>query len=369
MGPGIDNCCEALVNPCCCDDDEDDGGEGEGGGGGGSSFVNVSQTCINACPDGSGGDPISVTVDAGSFSAEDQDTANAVALASACAQAAALRASSPCMVSGNMVTTFSSVTKTAAVCGFSEWADPSTPPKKYRILTFSGTYHGQVYDVSGTWAFPVPGRCEDGVQPPSSWDNPISGFLEYVNCTMTGAGTATSENFSNGNPDYSLPITAPLAFASDCETIASFTKTVATRGHPGNCCVIQNDAYGFPLLSRRLTGALYQTLSAEDTDADAIGRATPVSGTSNVAKYQSRSGFSFEYVTVEVEFDLTGLAPGVGYVITLPIVTADYGGANQVPSIVSYPFTAGGASYNTTDEFIAALGKQITLGTASLTLA
>lgn len=91
MGSGIDNCCEVVANPCCCDDEDES-----------TTRVNTEQTCTNTCPDGTIGDPISVTVEAGSFvgtgetAEEALAAANAAALASACAQAAELRTHSLC---------------------------------------------------------------------------------------------------------------------------------------------------------------------------------------------------------------------------------------------------------------------------------
>lgn len=65
-------------------------------------FHNAAQTCINTCPEGTTGEPISVTVPANQpeYDSEvSQEAANAAAMAAACAQAAALREENPCVVS------------------------------------------------------------------------------------------------------------------------------------------------------------------------------------------------------------------------------------------------------------------------------
>lgn len=60
-------------------------------------YPNEEQECTNTCPAGSITSPITVVVPAGTFTAITQAAANALALASACAQAAALRATTPCL--------------------------------------------------------------------------------------------------------------------------------------------------------------------------------------------------------------------------------------------------------------------------------
>lgn len=61
-------------------------------------FWNAAQTCVNTCPEGTTGEPISVTVPANEYSSEvSQEAANAAALAAACAEAAALREENPCV--------------------------------------------------------------------------------------------------------------------------------------------------------------------------------------------------------------------------------------------------------------------------------
>lgn len=62
-------------------------------------FHNAEQTCVNTCPEGTTGEPISVTVPANEYSSEvSQEAANAAAMAAACAQAAAERELNPCIV-------------------------------------------------------------------------------------------------------------------------------------------------------------------------------------------------------------------------------------------------------------------------------
>jgi alpha-tubulin suppressor-like RCC1 family protein len=60
-------------------------------------YPNAEQQCTESCPDGAIGDPITVTIPAGEFTAATLEEANALALAEACAQAAALRTAEPCL--------------------------------------------------------------------------------------------------------------------------------------------------------------------------------------------------------------------------------------------------------------------------------
>lgn len=61
-------------------------------------YENTEQSCEDVCPEGTEGETISVTIPAGSFSsAVSQEAADAAALAEACAEVADLRAASPCV--------------------------------------------------------------------------------------------------------------------------------------------------------------------------------------------------------------------------------------------------------------------------------
>jgi hypothetical protein len=83
LGTGVDDCCEPFESPCACVL---------------PTYENTAQTCEDVCPVGTVGDPLSVTVAAGTYtSSVSQEVANALALAAACAQVAALRAATPCL--------------------------------------------------------------------------------------------------------------------------------------------------------------------------------------------------------------------------------------------------------------------------------
>ncbi len=62
-------------------------------------YLNEEQQCTNTCPEGTIGDPITVTVASGTYSSQiSLEAANASALAAACAEATALRLENPCEV-------------------------------------------------------------------------------------------------------------------------------------------------------------------------------------------------------------------------------------------------------------------------------
>lgn len=113
-------------------------------------------------------------------------------------------------------------------------------------------------------------------------------------------------------------------------------------------------------------GLVIELLSDEDTEAEAIARATPSIGTAAVAFYEARTGFTFEYQTVTLDFDLVSLSVGENYTITVNITTEDYGGGNAVASQLSYPFNAPSSTYSFSQEIAAEKGKQITVGSATL---
>ena len=63
-------------------------------------YHNAEQTCVNTCPEGTTGEPISVTIPANQpeyDSSVSQEEANAAAMAAACAEAAAQRVLNPCV--------------------------------------------------------------------------------------------------------------------------------------------------------------------------------------------------------------------------------------------------------------------------------
>ncbi len=155
----------------------------------------------------------------------------------------------------------------------------------------------------------------------------------------------------------------------DLTSYSGFTSSSGTKtqrivsGNDG--CAIDGSAY------RKTTGSVTQTLTDEDTEADAIARATFAAGTSPTAKREQRGAgeFSFEYVTVDYTLDLSGLMVGESYVVTIDILTEDYGGGNGATSQRTYAITATGVTDQITDSLVAASGKQVTASNPQISFA
>lgn len=221
---------------------------------------------------------------------------------------------------------------TATVCGISEYAFPSTPPKKYRTQTLSGSMTGCIYVTA--CAHPA-----NGGGYAQNW----TGQFKYSATTCGTTNTQLETVFgSNGDPTCGASLT-PLfvnsegqtfspgsAFGAPAQTNVSLPQTnafnwIGTCTGPGGAPpnAIQN-------------GQCLWTLSDEDLDADAIARliaanpfpafvtcATPP--TCALAGYQQRTGFSFQYQACKFEITATGLVPNQRYCGQIEIWRRPYG--------------------------------------------
>lgn len=181
----------------------------------------------------------------------------------------------------------------ATLCGFEEFADPSTPPKKYRKVT-----------ASGTNSITTPWWCDTdpcGITTTMEY----SGYDEYsAACSLgihgvqkqTGIVCGVYRDYGTSylsvmdiifNPCYSF------MYSGVCtETATKITKTNS---------VVNSECGGSG------TG-LIRTLSIEDTDSDAISRLMQTATwspytTSYVAaiREQRTTGFSFSYREVKIK--------------------------------------------------------------------
>lgn len=256
---------------------------------------------------------------------------------------------------------YSSETRNATLCGFSEYPGyASVPPKKYRRLSSYGNftlcYHTGTscvspYFVIDSYSFDVADvvynstTCVPNTVPVYHWvkSSSVCGFHQdgapsFVN-NVTQATSPTATGFS-----------------------IVFTPTTYTRTGLGTC-VTEGPNY------RSIHGTHGQVISDEDTEADALARAAPVSGTSNVAYREARGAGDFSFIrqTCSVLVNATGLAVGQTYQITVPTEEADYGGGNEEDGQIDFSFVASAESEGvliTVPE--AASGKQITVGVPAL---
>jgi len=217
---------------------------------------------------------------------------------------------------------------TAEICGHSEIVSASTPPKKYRVCTFTGTLTGDTY--SGT----VCGGSVIG-----TFSVATSGAAEYsdTTCSLISHGvSAVTETPPGSTTNFDLD--APPYGATDtCLQTVTASQTSITRTATGDCCATSGS------LSQIHAGSRTATLTVEDTEADAITRfqaatsfgswiasggvgCTGTPASCCLAHYESRtSGFSFAYADAEARVTATGLTPSTGYTANIELYRRAYG--------------------------------------------
>lgn len=182
---------------------------------------------------------------------------------------------------------------TPTLIGFSEYVDPSSPPRKYRTKTSTPSPgYRAVYSFS--CAGPLYGS-DGGYR---------EGYEQYN--AMTGAFTTTArlkirQTFGSEPPVAvisDIPTTFPTTpLVNDAECTATSGKTF-TQALAGTDCYYEFST-GLWYTFKNGHAQRYD-LTDEDTEADAIARATPTVGTGAVASRTARTtGFGFNLTTVE----------------------------------------------------------------------
>jgi hypothetical protein len=230
---------------------------------------------------------------------------------------------------------FASVEKQAELCGFSEYFGfASSPPKKYRTATLSGTNRL---------------KSESGCQNSSSQSSQIDLIFTFSGAaTYDASDCSLSSNSRRFDYEYTIqdpPVTraggSALSGSLPTESFFGFTLSSCTgtdtRGlttesgtvkfASGTACCKTGGRRG------RVTLGCTQTLSVEDTEADALNRATEVEGTSNISILEDRTtGFSFTKRTVNYAILLRDLVVGLDYEGEVPVDS----GVAEVRSSVTY---------------------------------
>jgi hypothetical protein len=118
----------------------------------------------------------------------------------------------------------------------------------------------------------------------------------------------------------------------------------------------------------KVSGTVLKTLSNEDTEIDAIARASTTPGSSCTAAIEPRGAadFTFNFVAVSYDLSCARLAPGGSYIATVELLTEDYGGGNPVVSTQDYPFTASGVTHLIADVIVCPSGSQVTVQNATI---
>jgi hypothetical protein len=207
---------------------------------------------------------------------------------------------------------YRSKTTTATLCGFSEFIDPSLPPKKYRKKTFAGQSSRCNYNSAAA--------CNAGTPINGSDRFVINGLTSEYNattCAVVDSGSTTTYQNIGSCPATSVISTGGV-FDPTCGSTPQFTwsctSSIQKTLTPTGQCATENG-----LIYSQIVANITIILSVEDTEADAIIRANAAAGwdltPKTVSTMQSRGAgsFSFSSVYVEVRANLTGLSIGKDY--------------------------------------------------------
>lgn len=256
---------------------------------------------------------------------------------------------SPCCCAGNCSLELQTKGATATMCGFEEYSSPSSPPRKYRTQTLSGSCSvcrgGRVCggsgsgvqseSFSGTYKFDASSCGETNAQ-----DNLFTNDDPDNNgdkaCGYTGSGTHFTPGASFGGPNT----VGILSFSvSSAPTSVQWNDTACNTG-------------GYNAVSN-----VKKQLSDEDTIDSAIARAnagigswTPCSGGgSSCSAFKAARGsgvFSASYRSTQVRVTVTYLTPGTSYTVTIQLQRRVNGvGSFSDYATLTVVFTASASSY------------------------
>lgn len=223
---------------------------------------------------------------------------------------------------------------TAILCGYSEYAGhASTPPKKYRTKTLSGSY--QFDEYFGGYSPPC-----DPANLNCSRVKTFSGSCEYNanTCAVTSAGVEATTGCATGNANVCTISPFPDNFTYN--TTAT-TKTIT--GDSSGCIDL-----GFMATQMVGTPDATETLSSEDTEADAAARLLATVnysgwGAGCTSQYESRANFQFAYVEAQFRYNATGLANSTNYTLSVEAWRSLHAAANYaLYAYVNTVFTTDG---------------------------
>lgn len=254
---------------------------------------------------------------------------------------------------------------TATLCGSSEFTNPSTPPKKYRNLSVSGYWQTCNWDSANGACTGATGNSDRMTYQGSCSRNSatcgITNTLErlYGSTSLQPCNPPAGSHYDNLECDRPYN---PVNFSNgDYPTIfqESNTQTVRTWTYEVGC----TDLGSF---GRIWSGTVTWTLSQQDTDADAMARATKTPGSSCTATHQPRGAgvFSFDFSEVNYDLNASALYIGLNYKITVDWLEEDYGGGNPSTTQKTYNFTASATTHTESDSVICPYGKQVTVQNA-----
>lgn len=217
---------------------------------------------------------------------------------------------------------------TASLCGFSEQTGhESIPPKKYRVLTGSGSVYRCIYNDSNCSS---PAGVSDG------WI--ISGSASYNKntCELTDSSTA---NLLSGSGCPTSNVIGSFSLVDDWNSsppniigdLVAYpqitTSTSVTQTGIGVCFTFHDSSFGIPFGSASLI------VSDEDIESDAINRlfpnpnagwtsfSAPSANGCCTASYVLRNSGDFSFAITQSQFQLSGsgLTPNARFTIPISI--------------------------------------------------
>lgn len=197
---------------------------------------------------------------------------------------------------------------TAILCGFPEYASPSSPAKFYRKKAFSGVVQGQTY--GDTLCIDVGAGCLA--------TDTYSGALQYssTDCSLSGAPQFVRTGDCPTNGIYS--VTDISAFLGDTIVL---TQTEKTMSNDLECHLFATGSFRRPS-----NPTVKLKLEDEDLDSDAITR---LLGSSDWSEYVNtvqcgsvwgpRIGLTIPYIEARFRVLVGGLTSGVSYVLSIDV--------------------------------------------------
>lgn len=225
---------------------------------------------------------------------------------------------------------------TGELIGYSEFASPSTPPKKYRKKEYTG---GLLNRTAYSGALCTGIATCDGTK--------RSGYCEYDALTGALNIAAQTEVYSGGGcPTTTLINTiveCPVAFVAIVGTTLTQTKTTCTRTGD-NACNLRSGNWEI------FDGEHVQTLSIEDSEDDAITRMVNAGswsawssissiGDESAAIELRSSGFTFSAVAAQFRASGSGLVPNTAYTGTVEVYRRQFGTSDPWVSIGTSPIS------------------------------
>lgn len=312
-------------------------------------YYNTDQTCVSTCPEGTIGDPIIVTVGAGSVSSTvSVAAANAQAMSDACAEADRLRGLTPCEEAPDIELSLAFRAKEGeAACTPDAFTAIHLPVSYNGIGTAAGCCGGtpELCAIASATCDPVSISADDStinyrltafsiIRP---MYNIGCGVSNDVNVTAYPANGAIPTDVGSGVGGialYRLPAYNPYTFVLSVKFDLVGTRVAA----PDSAIII--DVSKVQFVGCRMVaedaisdGNPWVTVTQEE----ALSFFTPDVDNENVA-----------YKVAQVQIAVVGLTPGQGYKVTIILVSRPTGSGDPfTPNgrVITHYFAAVGTSY------------------------